>query len=317
MRLPCVLLLALVLPAVVPSPVIAQPAADADSVRITALRARIAADAHPDAATGEFYLLLANILRDTNDEARAEDAYAHALTLSDTPATQAQYAGALYELANLYFHQRRLEDTRAVLVRSVAVYTALNDIPAMANGHQALAIVDTFGARYADAALESAQAVRLLNTLHNPPVPFLIAALVTHSFALSELRKFPAATVDSDRALALVRASIPELSPLRATVLLIVGINLWRMGQPTPGERYVLDALHVLRESPDLTPASRAAGELNVLRHYARLLHDSHRGVEAKAVDEQIARQSAAVEALQAPACHDCTRSAAIASALR
>jgi tetratricopeptide (TPR) repeat protein len=273
-----------------------------------------AEDGHASTAElGRLWLRLGNQYQNELDFVPAEDAFARALrTLRDTEA-HGEYADALDGMASVYVSTGRVNDSMGFLRSSLEVYESLGDRSHIAREHVTIALTDMFRKRYQEAETESAAGLSVLQLQDKPDVGELVAAYLTHAYALCYQGRCSAALEDVGRA-QIAAAKLPANSVEIAAVWLARGVDEWKMGEPDEGGRAMQEALRIARSRTDLPKAERVTLELGVMRQYDELLKASHREAEHRAMDAEMAR-------LQSDAkvgCRGCTvSSAALAPGLK
>ncbi len=277
--------------------------------RVAMLRGELksAEERHASAAEiGRLWLRLGNQYQNELDFAPAEDAFARALrTLQGTEA-RSDYADALDGMASVYVSTGRVNDSAGFLKRSLEVYESLDDHTHMGREHVTIALTDVFRKRYQEAETESAAGLSELQLQDKPDVGELVAAYLTHAYALCYQGRCSAALEDVGRA-QLAAAKLPAESVEMAAVWLARGVDEWKMGEPDKGGRAMQEALRIARSRTDLPKAARVTLELGVMRQYDELLKTSHREAEHRTMDAEMAR-------LQSDArggCRGCTVSTA------
>jgi len=244
-----------------------------EAERIQLLRAQIrtAEEQHQGAAeAGGLWLRLANRYQDQFDVAEAEDAFARSLHLLRGTGMQTEYADALAGLGSVYLVTGRLSEAKNSLRKSLAIYQTLSDRVHAAQLHNTIALVLLSERRYRESEAESSEALRDLQSLASPDVREVVAAYLTHSYAVCYQGRCTAALDDANRAMAVVQARLPAESLEMAAVRLVRGFDQWRAGSPEEGEHAIREALRIARELKDLPRPALVNAQLGMLRHTQR-----------------------------------------------
>jgi hypothetical protein len=109
-----------------------------------------------------------------------------------------------------------------------------------------------------------------LQSLASPDVREVVAAYLTHSYAVCYQGRCTAALDDANRAMAVVQARLPAESLEMAAVRLVRGFDQWRAGSPEEGEHAIREALRIARELKDLPRPALVNAQLGMLRHTQR-----------------------------------------------
>jgi tetratricopeptide (TPR) repeat protein len=280
--------------------------------RIEMLRGQIkTAEAQHDGAqvVGELWLKLADRYLDQLEFPEAEDAYARSLKLLRAAGTQAGIADALDGMGVIDLAARRFSEARECDKKALAIYEALGDRVRAGKMHEAIALAWLVDRHHREAELESAAGLAELQQQANPDAGEMIAAYLTHSDALCSLKRCELALKDVDHAMEIVRAKFPVESSEMVAVLLTRGVEEWKTKAIDEAGRSMEEALRLVHGLTGLPELVRLGDQLGVLQQYDAFLKATHRGVEAAAMEDEMAR----LQSQQHPpsGCNGCTVSAA------
>jgi tetratricopeptide (TPR) repeat protein len=278
--------------------------------RIELLRGQIKAaeQQHASAAEiGGLWLQLGNRYQDLLEFPQAEDAFGRSVRLLRAPATQAQYADALDGMGSLYLATGRLNDAGEYLQRSLDIYQGLGDTLHMAVLHETLGLMQLNGRHYREAEAESSEALAEMQPLAKPNPSEMVAAYLTHGYAICGQGRCADALSDVDRAEAVVEARLRPDSLEMVAVWLARGFDEWKAGAQEEADRAMSAALQLVRSRADLPQPLIVGMELGVMRQYDAFLKGTHRKPEEK----QLAAEITKLEELQPQPCSGCTVSVA------
>ena len=259
------------------------------------------------AEVGRLWLQLANRYQDLLEFPQAEDAFAHSLRVLGTPATQAVHADALAGMGSVYLETGRLNDAGEYLQKSLAIYSALGDQLHTATLHNTIALAQLNGHHYREAEAESAEGLTEMQSLAQPDPGELVAAYLTHSYAICGEGRCSEALSDVDRAMFVAQAHLRPDAIEMAAVWLARGFDQWKVGAPDDAVRAMDASLHLLRSRTDLPQPLQVNLQLGVMRQYDAFLKASRRKPEQKQMEAEMAR----LQAQQPAACNGCTVSVA------
>jgi tetratricopeptide (TPR) repeat protein len=240
----------------------------------------------------------------------AEDAFTHALGLLRTPAAQRPYAEALGGLGALYFEAGRSADADKPLRKALAIFESTHDPLNVARLHVILAMNLLSEQRLREAEAESAEGIRVLNSLADLEARQKVAAYLTHSCALCHMGQCSAALEDVHRAMELAQANLPAASVDMMAVWLIRGYDEWKSGSLDAATQSTLQAMKTVQSLINLPRPSFVYAQLTVLRQYDAILKAAHHKPEAKQVEAEIGQ----LESEQPHMCRNCTVNAAALS---
>ena len=254
-------------------------------------------------AVGGLWLRLAFQYENRLEYDAAEDAFTHALGLLRTPATQGPYAEALGGLGALYFEAGRSADADKPLRKALAIFESTHDPFDAARLHVILAMNLLSEQRVREAEAESAEGIRVLNSLADLEARQKVAAYLTHSCALCHMGQCSAALEDVHRAMKLAQANLPAASVDMMAVWLIRGYDEWKSGSLDAAAQSTMQALKTVQSLNNLPRPAFVNAQLAVLRQYDSILKAGHHKPEAKQVEGQIGH----LESEQPRLCRNCT----------
>lgn len=278
--------------------------------RIETLRAQIKTAEQQHASTAEIgglWLQLANRYQDLLEFPQAEDAFVRSVRLLRTPATQAEYADALHGMGSLCFATGRLNDAGEYLQRSLDIYQALGDTLHTAALHETLGLIQLTGRHYREAEAESAESLSEMQPLAKTDPSEMVAAYLTHGYAICGQGRCADALSDVDRATSVVEARLRPDSVDMIAVWLARGFDEWKNGAPQDADQAMSAALLLVRGKTDLPQPLVVGMELGVMRQYDAFLKDTHRKPE----ERRLAVEMTKLEEQQPRACNGCTVSVA------
>src|SRR5258705_7302496 len=133
---------------------------------------------------GTLWLTLANRYQDHFELEKAEDAYARAIHLLRDTASQSQYAESLQGLGNVYTTFGQLREARKYLTNALDLYATLHDEANIAHLHLSLGQELLAEHKYREAEIESAAALKGLESGPQPDLSDMSMAYLTHSRAM-------------------------------------------------------------------------------------------------------------------------------------
>ena len=138
------------------------------------------------------------------------------------------------------------------------------------------------GHHYREAETESAEALAEMQPLAKPDPGELVAAYLTHSYAICGEGRCGDALSDVDRAMFVAQARLRPDSVEMVAVWLARGFDQWKNGAPEDAARAMGAALQLLRSRTDLPQPLIVGMELGVMRQYDAFLKGTHRKPEEK-----------------------------------
>ena len=141
-----------------------------------------------------------------------------------------------------------LRRRRTTLGKCLAIYQDLGDRAHAEPVHEAMAQALLFDRRYRESQAQSEVALAELQSLGSSDPVEMVAAYLTHSYALCFQGHCAAALDDVDRALAVAQAKLPADSLEMVEVRLVQGFEQWRAGSPEDGGRSLQEALRIARQ---------------------------------------------------------------------
>lgn len=270
------------------------------------IRSAVERNATPE-QLGTLWLTLANRYQDRFELEKAEDAYARAIHLLRDTSSQSQYAESLQGIGNVYTTYGRLKEARKYLTKSLDIYRTLNDEANIAHLHLSLGQELLAEHKYRDAEIESAAALKGLESGPKPDLSDLSMAYLTRSRAICGQGRCRSALEDVSQAHSLALNRFQENSIEMISIQLVQGQIQMKAGLQADGEQAMNEALRLVQSRTDLPRPYFVTLQLVVLRAQRRSFKAAHRKQEAKHVEDQISR----IEAETPPACAGCTVSAA------
>jgi tetratricopeptide (TPR) repeat protein len=255
---------------------------------------------------GTLWLTLANRYQDRFELEKAEDAYARAIHLLRDTASQNQYAESLQGMGNVYTTFGRLREARKYLTKSFDIYATLNDEANIAHLHLSLGQELLAEHKYREAEIESAAAVKGLESGPKPDLSDLSMAYLTRSRAMCGQGRCRSALDDVSQAHSVALNKFQENSIEMISIWLVQGQIQMKAGLQADGEQAMNEALRLVQSRTDLPRPYFVTLQLVVLRAQRTSLKAAHRKQEAKHVEDQIAR----IEADAPAVCTGCTVSA-------
>jgi len=270
------------------------------------IRTAVERNATPE-QLGTLWLTLANRYQDRFELEKAEDAYARAIHLLRDTSSQSQYAESLQGIGNVYTTYGRLKEARKYLTKSLDIYRTLNDEANIAHLHLSLGQELLAEHKYRDAEIDSAAALKGLESGPKPDLSDLSMAYLTRSRAICGQGRCRSALEDVSQAHSLALNRFQENSIEMISIQLVQGQIQMKAGLQADGEQAMNEVLRLVQSRTDLPRPYFVTLQLVVLRAQRRSFKAAHRKQEAKHVEDQISR----IEAETPPACAGCTVSAA------
>ncbi|HEY4382175.1 MAG TPA: tetratricopeptide repeat protein [Acidobacteriaceae bacterium] len=284
--------------------------ADAWGQRIETLRGQIksAELAHAGAAQlGGLWLQLANRYQDQLNFGDAQDAFVKALRLLRGAGVDSQYADALDGMASLELATGQLGEARDFDKQALAVYETTGDKTRVGKMHETIALSWLFEHHAREAEEESAKGLVELHAAAQPDWGEMVAALLTHGYALCFEKRCAEGLEDVNQARDLARAKFPEESLEMTTTLVTRGFVEWKLGAVDESDRAMAEAMRLAQGLTDLPQPVLVGARVQVMRQYGELLKATHRKPEAAEMEAQIRR----LESTQPASCSRCTVSVA------
>jgi tetratricopeptide (TPR) repeat protein len=252
---------------------------------------------------GTLWLTLANRYQDRFELEKAEDAYARAIHLLRDTASQSQYAESLQGIGNVYSTFGRLGEARKCLTKSLYIYAMLNDEANIAHLHLSLGQELLVEHKYREAEIESAAAIKGLESGQKSDLSDLSMAYLTHGRAMCGQGRCRSALDDVSQAHSVALNKFQENSIEMISLWLVQGQIQMKAGLQADGEQAMNEALLLVQSRTDLPRPYFVALQLVVLLAQRTSLKAAHWKQEAKHAEDQISR----IEAEAPAACTGCT----------
>jgi hypothetical protein len=192
------------------------------------------------------------------------------------------------------------------LTKSLDIYAMLNDEANIARLHLSLGQELLVEHKYREAEIESAAAIKGLESGPKADPSDISMAYLTHSRALCGQGRCRAALDDVSQAHSVALSKFQENSIEMISIWLVQGQIQMKARLQADGEQAMNEALRLVQSRTDLPCPYFVSMQLVVLRAQRTSLKAAHRKQEAKHVEDQIAR----IEADAPAACNGCTVSA-------
>lgn len=274
--------------------------------RITAIRQKIDTAASWHATADQLGLLwrqLANDYADELDLQQSENAFMHSVKLLRTSPTQKLYAAALTDLGSLYLASERVKEAESCGNQALAIYEGLGDQAGATRTRVGLAVAFLHDHRFAESEDASAKALKSLQEQKEPNQSDLVAGLISNSYAKCFQNRCSEGLVAAGQAVGIASAAFSKDSIEVVAALMALGFEQWKTGAPGDGEKAMREALELLRQKKNMPYPKLVDSQLKVLTGYSNYLKATHQKVEAKQVENEIAR----LKQEQTPYCKDCT----------
>lgn len=274
--------------------------------RITANRSKIDTASSwraTDDQLGVLWRKLGDDYADEFDMQRSEDAFMHSVKLLRTSPAQTLYAGVLTDMAAFYLETGRLKEAESFGNKALAVYEGLGDQGGAAGVRVGLAIALLHAKRFAEAEDVSAKALKSLEGQGTPERSYLVAGLISNSYAKCFQNRCDEGLVTAGQAMGIASAAFEKDSIEVVTSLLAVGFEEWKTGATADGEKAMREALELLRQKKDMPYPMLVDAQLSVLTSYTSFLKATHQKAMAKQMENEITR----LKDEQTPVCKNCT----------
>jgi tetratricopeptide (TPR) repeat protein len=223
--------------------------------------------------------------------AKAEEAYTNALRLlKPVPSAQSQYAQTLDDLASLYLAYGRVDDAANAAEHALAARQREGDPVQIAVSHIHLANIALVRHQFPQAEKLTMQGMQTLQSVANPPTVATLSGFITLTYARCAAKRAGEGLLNAQQAMQYAGENFePHSSPL-GFAQETLGFAQWKTGDKQEGEKNMVQALEILRET--LSPVDpRLSGAMLQYRAY---LVESHRSAEARTIDQQVATMTRA-----------------------
>jgi tetratricopeptide (TPR) repeat protein len=246
-------------------------------------------NALPQAEQGILWEQLALQYHVASDFHKAEDAYLRSLhLLKGAPASRADYASALDNLASLYLIYGRFADAESVRKQAIKVRQKMGSEADLGESLVHLADVAVMRRQFKQAERITVHGLQLLESSSSPPREGILSAFITLTYARCYRGRCAEGLVTAKQAVAFAHTQFPSDPTAEGFALETLGFAEWKNGAPQDGEKTMLHSIQLLREG--LAPADpRLAG---ALLQYQSYLAEAHRSAEAQEISDQVARMN-------------------------
>ena len=265
---------------------------------------------HPQAEQGILWEQLALQYHVATDFQKAEDAYLRALhLLKGAPASRADYASALDNLASLYLIYGRSDDAESARKQAIKVRKKIGNPADLGDSLVHMADIAVVRHQFKQAERLAVHGLQLLESSSNPPREGILSAYITLTYARCFRGHCAEALINAKQAIAFANAQFQSDSTARGFALETLGFAEWKNGAPQDGEKTMLESIQLLRKG--LAPADpRLTG---ALLQYQAYLVDAHRSAEAQEIREQVTRMNGQTGSY----CQGCVSVYSLSSSLR
>lgn len=294
----------------------ARPHATQERIAAELKEIEIAAKSKTDAdQLGKRWVLLGYDYQDIGDAQQAESAYGRALKLlGESPSSLRSYAIALDGLASLYLETGRGAESENCLRKAVAVLERIGDQATAAIFHGRLGQNLLAGHKYKEAESELAVSLKELAKEEKAYARELVSVMLAAAYAKCFQHRCTEGLTDANRGMEIAGRMLPSDSMETVAARMTRGYLLWKAGDAAGGGESMREALRILEQKSDVTPATYAFVRSGALAQYAHYLYATHRKAEAKEVEKEIA----SLKGAQGHSCNGCTVNvAALSSSLR
>lgn len=178
---------------------------------------------------------------------KAEDAYARAIHLLAGTPSKHQYAEALDGIGNVYSASGRLGEARKCLTKSLDIYAMLNDEANVTHLHLSLSQELLAEYKYREAEIESAAAIKGLESGPKVALSDTSMAYLTHSRAVCGQGRCRAALDDVSQAHSVALNKFEENSIAMISIWLVQGEIQMKAGLQADGEQAMNEALRLVQ----------------------------------------------------------------------
>ena len=264
----------------------------------------------PQAEQGILWEQLALQYHVATDFQKAEDAYLRSLhLLKGAPASRADYASALDNLASLYLIYGRLTDAESARKQAIKVRQKMGAEADLGESLIHLADVAIMRRQFKQAERITVHGLQLLESSSSPPREGILSAFITLTYARCYRGRCAEGLITAKQAVAFARTQFPSDPTAEGFALETLGFAEWKNGAPQDGEKTMLQSIQLLREG--LAPADpRLAG---ALLQYQSYLVEAHRSAEAQEIREQVTRMNSQAGVY----CQACVSVYSLSSSLR
>ena len=259
------------------------------------------------AELGDLWLQLANRYQDLLQFAQAEDAFQRSLRLLREAGTQSEYADALDGMGSLDLAVGRLSEAKDWNKKALAIYESLGDRNRAGKMHETIALAELFDHRAKEAETDSAAGLAELRLAAQPDAGEVVAAHLTHSYAMCFQKRCAAALDEARQAMTLAQSKFPDESLEVVSSLSALGFGEWKTGAVAESDRSMVEALRLARGLSGLPEGIVTGAQFGVMRQYATFLKETHRRPEAAQMEAEMER----LESAHPAGCSGCTVSVA------
>jgi tetratricopeptide (TPR) repeat protein len=261
-----------------------------------------------DAKQASLWAQLASDYVQLADLVRAEDAYFHAIhLLENAPDSRANYATVLDNMGVLYLAYNRKNEAKVYLHRALTMRKALGDSMRLGVSQVHLAQVALADHKFKEAENRAAEAQANLTAVGDSGKTGLVAALIALTYARCSQNKCAEGLSNVEQAMELARVVYPSDTLPVGHILMAIGFAKWKSGDNQEAEKMMVQGIHIITtQNAPGAPYSR-----NALFEYRSFLEATHRPIDVKRVDDQIA-------SMATQPCANCTVSVySLSNALR
>ena len=243
-----------------------------------------------NAKQANLWAQLASEYAQLTDFARAEDAYFHSLhLLENAPASQANYATVLDNIGVLYLAYNRRDEAKAYLQRAFTTRKELGDRMALGVSQVHIAEIALAEHKFKDAENLAAEAQTNLTGAGDPGRKALVGALAALTYARCSRNNCVEGLRNAEQAMELAHIVFPSDTLPIGHVLMAIGFAKWKSGDNQEAEKMMLQGIQIITtQNVPGAPYSR-----NALSEYRAFLQATHRTMDAKRIDDQIATKTA------------------------
>jgi tetratricopeptide (TPR) repeat protein len=253
---------------------------------------------------GKLWEQLASDYLDGIDVPHAEEAYGRALKLlHGSVAARSSYATALNGLGALYLLTEQTAESENCRRKALAIFNEEGDRQNVNRVQGDLAVSLLKEGKYKEAEKEASKAIEGMLGQAEANLNDLNTALLTRGYAKCSQRRCKEGLTDIEQAIDNIRAFAQPNSLMAATSWVALGYIEWKTGDLVGADETMRKALQILSEANDLPNQALVAARIKVLNQYQQFLNQTHRKVEARRMQAEMARLSIA----QTPACRNCT----------
>lgn len=253
---------------------------------------------------GKLWEQLASDYLDEMDVPQAEEAYGRALKLlHGSVASRSSYAAALDGLGALYLLTEQTAASENCRRKALAIFNDEGDRQNANRVHADLAVSLLKEGKYKEAEEEASKAIEGMLGQAEANLNDLNSALLTRGYARCSQRRCKEGLPDTEQAIDNLRAFAKPNSLMAASSWDALGYMQWKTGDLLRADETMRKALQILSEANDLRNPAVVAARIKVMNQYQQFLKQTHRKVEARQMQAEMARLSIA----QTPVCKNCT----------